>query len=77
MAEPVRQAAGEVADHAERAAFAPGAAAGGRQPTATMPESGEMDAVSTQSWNLAIEVERYLRRQAPWWRRLGWWIWPG
>lgn len=66
VAEPVRQAAGVVAGRAERAAFAPPAGE-----TTHIPEE------TSDSWALATEVERYLRRQVPWWRRLAWWVWPG
>lgn len=66
VAEPVRQAAGVVAGQAERATFGP---APSRSPLQPAEEPG-------QSWELATEVERHLRRQTPWWRRLGWWIWP-
>lgn len=64
VAEPVRRAAGVVAGQAERAAFGPSAS-----PGRSLEEPG-------RPWDLATEVERHLRQQTPWWRRLGWWIWP-
>ena len=63
--EPVREAAGVVAGQAEQAAFGPGMTGSG----------ATVDPV--ESWTLATEVEQHLRRRASWWRRLGWWVWPG
>ena len=72
--EPVREAAGAVAGRAEQAAFGPGAASGAPD-AVTSGTTRTVDPAG--SWELATEVERHLRRRAPWWRRLGWWIWPG
>lgn len=92
LGEPVRRAATMVAEQAEYAAFAPPEAGAGGSTTGLMLAPGETQAgldgppgndgagyteAQTGPWVLATEVERYLRRQAPWWRRLGWWIWPG
>lgn len=79
---PAREAAALVAAHAERSVFAPAeppvhGAAEPAQPHPAGTSSDAGDAPGTADhWALAAQVERHLRRQAPWWRRLGWWIWP-
>ena len=71
--EPAREAAALVAAHAERSAFAP-TEPGGAGPDGARDGAGASE--GAHHWELAARVERHVRRKAPWWRRLGWWIWP-
>lgn len=79
MPEAVRHSAAVVAGAAERSAYAPAPATPDPSATgpATAPPDGESrGAAPADPWHLAGQVERHLRRSAPWWRRLGWWAWP-